>query len=226
MFFCMSCGKSIPSDAKFCPYCGKLISDNSENLGIRRQVYDGVVHKCPNCGEVLSSFMTTCPTCGYEIRGVDASGIVKEFADKLSKLEESKQTTKKGRRRREIDKQKIDLIQNFLIPTTKEDVLEFLSLALGNIDSSVLTRSHSSTIEYAISQAWLAKLEQAYAKAIILFGNDPSFKNIQTIYQNKKEAIKQAQKSESRSIIIAFLISVAPLIILSIVLGLVEIFKK
>lgn len=36
-----------------------------------------------------------------------------------------------------IDEQKIDLIRNFSIPNTKEDVLEFIVLAAANIDLKV-----------------------------------------------------------------------------------------
>ena len=48
-----------------------------------RTVYDGVVHKCPNCGETLQSFVSFCPTCGLELRGSNISNSVREFSEML-----------------------------------------------------------------------------------------------------------------------------------------------
>ncbi|MGB9828191.1 MAG: zinc-ribbon domain-containing protein, partial [Thermosphaera sp.] len=31
---CSSCGRSIPSDALFCPYCGRQVSKTGENLAL------------------------------------------------------------------------------------------------------------------------------------------------------------------------------------------------
>ncbi len=45
----------------------------------RKQEFVGTIKKCPNCGQVLESFQTRCPACGYEITGVDAANSVKGF---------------------------------------------------------------------------------------------------------------------------------------------------
>lgn len=63
--------------------------------------------------------------------------------------------------------QKDDLIRNFYIPNTKEDICEFFILAVSNIKA-----------EDDCADAWLAKLEQAYQKARLAFGNDSSFSEI------------------------------------------------
>ena len=34
----------------------------------RKTVYEGQLHKCPNCGELLDAFRSHCSSCGYEIR--------------------------------------------------------------------------------------------------------------------------------------------------------------
>ena len=46
--------------------------------------------KCPNCGEVLESFLTVCPSCGYEIRDAKSSTSVRELAQKLENISAQK----------------------------------------------------------------------------------------------------------------------------------------
>lgn len=53
-------------------------------------VYEGKVHKCPNCGDLIDSFHAICPTCGYEIRNAKSSSVVREFAEKLELISSQK----------------------------------------------------------------------------------------------------------------------------------------
>ena len=39
--------------------------------------------KCPNCGEVLGAFVSTCPSCGYELRGTQSANLLKDFSMKI-----------------------------------------------------------------------------------------------------------------------------------------------
>ena len=167
MPYCIHCGKENPAEAKFCAGCGKPIGSSSaaQTAGQRRQIYDGVIHKCPNCGEILNSFITTCPSCGYEIRGAQKSQTVNEFAEQLDHLAASKRETGWQRFWREFnsdlhktDKQRIELIKGYVIPTTKEDVLEFMTYAMGNINTTVLADDSNLDqvqTERAISEAWI-----------------------------------------------------------------------
>lgn len=66
MAFCINCGQELAEGAKFCANCGKAVTGES-TISQRKTVYEGNLHKCPNCGEVLNSFVTNCPTCGHEI---------------------------------------------------------------------------------------------------------------------------------------------------------------
>lgn len=207
MAFCINCGQKLAEGAKFCANCGQAVSSaNSPNQ--RKAVYDGEVHKCPNCGEILESFTVNCPSCGYELRGANSTSSVQTLAMKLEQIE-SKRPPKKlrsvfstafsGGQLTYIDEQKVDLIKNFSIPNTKEDVLEFIILASSNIDVKLYGMEyHSSQIQgkivasqKAVSEAWLAKLEQAYQKAQLLFGGAQEFVNIQALYERKIKEIKR-----------------------------------
>lgn len=163
MAFCSKCGTKLNEGAKFCFECGEAFSNN---VNQRKMEYDGEIHKCPKCGETFNSFVAICPTCGYELRGVKITSRVNELSLALQKIESIEQ--------------KKELISNFYIPNTKEDIYEFFILATSNINAG-----GEST------DAWSIKLEQAYQKAKLIFGNAPEFKSLEDLYKkgNKKQAV-------------------------------------
>ena len=166
MAFCTNCGQELADGAKFCGNCGKAVNDtNSTNQ--RKTTYDGEIHKCPNCGEILNSFVTDCPTCGYELRSVKVSSPVNDLAKKIERavsLEE-----------------KIELITNFYIPNTREDIYDFFILAVSNLEDGV----------YDTDDAWRAKLEQTYHKAKIAFGKTPEFDYIEKLYNRTRSKVSK-----------------------------------
>lgn len=205
MAFCINCGQELAEGAKFCANCGKAVTGES-TTSQRKTVYEGNLHKCPNCGEVLNSFVTNCPTCGHEIRDTQGVSSVRQLAIKLEQLESKRppkkgtnifaQTFSGGTQLQSIDEQKIDLIRNFSIPNTKEDVLEFIVLAAANIDLKVygLDSSRYQMLDPArreLSDAWLVKLEQADQKAEIMFGHTQEYLSMRNVYENKMKAIKK-----------------------------------
>lgn len=160
MKFCIECGKELEDGAKFCANCGKeVISSQTETKSQRKTTYEGEIHKCPNCGEVLKSFVVNCPACGYELRSVKSNSPVNELAQKVEKAET-------------VDK-KIELITNFYVPNTKEDIYDFFILAVSNLEDT----------NYDTDDAWLAKLEQTYHKAKLSFCNDSEFAYIEESYK-------------------------------------------
>lgn len=203
MAFCTNCGKELSADAKFCANCGTAteIPDNSK----RKTVYDGELHKCPNCGEVLKSFEINCPACGYELRSVKVSNAVKEFASKLEAIE-SKREYEKPRglfaraealqRVTKADEQKISLIKSFAVPNSKEDILEFMILATSSINLNAYdnTSGNVTKSDKELNTAWLAKVEQVFEKARRSYSNDNTFGEIEYLYNKCQEAIKQKKK--------------------------------
>lgn len=228
--FCSYCGTKLDQGARFCKSCGKALTQTAqpstssndtdesptetfshEPITERKTVYEGNIHKCPNCGELLDSFRSHCPSCGYEIRDARSSSSVRELAMKLEKIEaqkmphiEEKKSVMKmlvGKDFKEEDEveeaqerfdehkrqQKANLIINFSVPNTKEDILEFMILASSNIDVK-------KGLDDEVSKAWLSKLEQVYEKAKILMGNSPEFAQIKGIYDTKKNQIKTKRK--------------------------------
>ena len=181
MAFCVNCGHELAEGAKFCANCGRPVG-GSTKAEQRKSSYAGEIHRCPNCGEVLNAFVTTCPSCGYELRSSNVTSRVNELA---IKLEQAKST-----------EQKDDLIRNFYIPNTKEDICEFFILAVSNIKA-----------EDDCEDAWRAKLEQAYQKARLSFRNDSSFLEISKLYESvtKREKLNRFLKKKYAVSIISLL---------------------
>lgn len=170
MSFCANCGHEIEGSAKFCSNCGaQTLGDQSDK---RKTVYEGELHKCPSCGEVLEAFTVRCPVCGYELRGNNISSTIREFALKLENADNSKQ--------------KANIIRNFPVPNTKEDIIEFMILATSNIDED---------LSGDISEAWHSKVEQIYKKADVVFKNQPELVDISNLYN---QALIKLKKEKNR----------------------------
>ncbi len=211
MAFCINCGQQLADGAKFCSGCGTAVNETNQSTQ-RKAIYDGEIHKCPNCGEVLNSFVSNCPACGYELRGAKNSNAVQEFALKLEQIENSrnnkgnafsglKNKVNKFGSVDSVDEQKISLIRSFSIPNTREDIYEFMILAASNIDLKLYGMAyHSSQFQgmlvasqRAVSDAWLAKFEQAYQKAQLLFTDCQELLSINELYVQK---MKEMQKKK------------------------------
>jgi len=183
MPFCSNCGEQISDNAKFCSECGRKNIGNS-SFENRQQEYAGKTYKCPSCGENLKSFVIVCPSCGYELRGSKATETLKTFENRYSQLKKPQE--------------KIDYIKTFAIPNTKEDVLEFMILASANIDPDAFEVGKTYNIDARVSNAWTAKMEQAYQKSQLMFEGTAEFIKIQNLYLKQQKAISVAKESGKR----------------------------
>lgn len=205
MAYCSNCGHQLAEDVNFCVKCGTKVNiQESSQDEVRKIAYDGEIHKCPNCGDILDAYESVCKACGYEQRGSKATSSVHELAVRLQQIEEARLTSNNHSRfgfgqSSEIDQQKINLIRSFVIPNTKEDILEFAVLAASNVDTSAYDDSYGilSTLQNgrrkAVSDAWLAKLKQAYQKAKLVFVGDPRISEIESLYETTNKAIKRVK---------------------------------
>lgn len=211
---CYNCDKQLPDGSKFCPECGTPVKEiQGSGQEQRKQVFEGEIKKCPNCGEVLSAFEITCHACGIELRNRNGSQAIQKFAETISKLEATRPITPtKGSIFRfpaasPTDRSIASAIQSFVIPNTKEDIIEFILLAAASIDVDALDASDTSDgiSRKVVANAWVAKFEQAYQKAYVTFGNSPDFASIKELHDRKS---KEIRKARSRSIrILLFLMA-------------------
>ena len=164
MGFCTNCGRKLVDGAKFCYECGTSTNAANDQQSTRKITYEGELRKCPNCRELINAFVPVCPSCGYEVRGSSSTSIVHKLSLKLDK-EVS------------IDK-KEELIRNFYVPNTREDIIECLILASSNIETNSDCRN-----------AWAAKLEQIYQKAKLTFGSSAKFEYVDRLYRKSKKTL-------------------------------------
>lgn len=204
MAFCSNCGCKLVDGAKFCQKCGFSVKSRESDFAERQQEFVGKIYKCPNCGEILKSFVNNCPACGMELRGVKATSAVREFALKLEAIEARREYEKPtGKfnanesffRITKTDEQKISLIKSFSIPNSKEDMLEFMILATSCINTGVYDFTKTKTkSEEEINTAWFSKVQQVYEKAKRVYSTDETFNEIKVLYDKCNEDIKKAKK--------------------------------
>lgn len=147
----------------------------------------GDIKKCPACGAMLQSYSTRCPDCGYEFRNIQANGGIQRLFEMLNEVEsQSREDTTTimgsfGRAYGDLfassfggtkdTRRKKAIIQNFPIPTTKEDILEFLALAVPLAKKpSMFDQDFSRREMYPI---WRDKCEQIIMKAKFSMKDDP-----------------------------------------------------
>lgn len=236
MAFCSNCGTELRTNDKFCPGCGAPV--DGRDTSRRQQVFEGNIHKCPNCGEQIGSFTSKCPSCGFEFRDVNASSAIKEFAERLDKLQAQKKSPSVlggvaaafgFGKADNTNEQILDTIRNFSVPNTKEDVFEFMILASSNINTSVMSARTSSEAganseeEFntmkARNDAWLAKMEQVYQKAKLSFGDDPDFARIEEIYSKTTSSIEDAERRKKNKAFKLFITIVAGILPFVLVFG-------
>jgi hypothetical protein len=129
----------------------------------------GVVTKCPNCGAVIEAGAVKCAECGYVFRGVEANSSAQKLADILTKIEDkysNKQTWFFGLPPVSYDSEKVNAVRSFPVPTTKEDLFEFI----------ISMKSKYENTYGPLQQAFKGKYEECLLKAKLLFPEDPLFK--------------------------------------------------
>ena len=178
MKFCQNCGAELNDAAKFCDKCGSKVASFEEPKK-EQPIREGVVHKCPFCGEILPSNVGRCPTCGHEIRGREVLNSIKELTSKLDATDD--------------DIKKIEIIKTFPIPSNKEDIMEFMFLASSNFD---IKHYLSFKKQETIDSAWLTKIEQCYQKAQVLFTRSDDIAPIKRIYDDVHSKLATTSKNK------------------------------
>lgn len=140
----------------------------------------GDIKKCPACGAIVQSFQTKCSECGHEFSNIGTNSSITKLFKMLDEVEETRKEQSAGRLiidafskaygvgGNKTDRRKKEIIQNFPIPTTKEDILEFLSLAVPNarkIGNFFTSKNDENATHNDFVPVWKAKCEQIVMKA-------------------------------------------------------------
>ncbi len=182
MAYCSNCGVELCDGAKFCSECGTAVNDTSPKQSRRETVYEGEIHKCPNCGEVLNSFVVNCPSCGYELRDVQSSKEIRIFNARLNTFYDRNE--------------KIDFIREYPIPNSKEAIWEFVNLASANIAS--YDRNGDGTIdknEQAYIDAWRTLQNRCRDKAKKIYAMDScEMREIEELISKSEKTLNEGLK--------------------------------
>lgn len=143
----------------------------------------GELLKCPACGAIVQSYQGKCNECGVEFEYIEANLSSIKLSEELKKIDAKflekltdVYTTKRmfvgaSRRRREIDNNNIEkdrmkaqVIAAFPLPTTKADLIEFITMMKYN--------SRNKALSYILRETFRNKYRECVCKAKHLFHND------------------------------------------------------
>ena len=144
---------------------------------------EGDLKKCPSCGAPVQSFATKCSDCGHEFRSTESTDSIKAFFNRLQLIVEEENnrshestgldkligTDHTLKIEQRIYQRQISLISSFPVTNNKEDILEFLILAIPEATKKLsFWAKMSGTIEShkgELRKAYLSKCEQIIMKA-------------------------------------------------------------
>lgn len=221
MGYCNVCGSELSGRERFCTCCGSPTSQE-KNSGIS---HEGSLAKCPNCGEVLSSFVLYCPACGLELRGKKAAQSVADLATKIEHLELKRPQKKRGffARAQEassvgsVEQAEITLIRSFPIPNAAEDLIEFMILATSNIDEDCYSSFYmggDKESRKAVSGAWLSKARQVLEKVRLSDCSEAQVSYLAGLLEDAKRRIKDSKRKG----ILKWCLLYSPIILLFLIL--------
>ena len=213
MRFCTNCGNSLRENAKFCDNCGNALDNNQEktcdnhnkaddNVNERKQEWAGKIVKCPNCGEILTSFSARCPSCGFEINTTQKSSSFDDFLEKIKQCDRSIKADYK--KKKEIFPEEIEkaaLIKNYSFPNERESLLEALTYVRNQL-SGILSQKINNKTSYW-TEIWCSKAEQLYYTVGLLINGDKIASKIyDDINFTKVEINKKIKKHKRKCLVI------------------------
>lgn len=184
--FCSKCGHKLKDGDAFCSFCGAKVDgevtpQEEKPQPQQTQQKEGSVFKCPFCGEILPFDSVVCPSCGNELRGRNVAQSLEKFSEKLEACESLSK--------------KLDLIRNFPIPNSREDIMEFMLLASTNYYAPVNSGERRSD---EIS-AWRTKMDQCHKKAHMLLKDPSDLQQIDSLYYGKRAYSSQSGNTSPKS---------------------------
>lgn len=163
----------------------------------------GDVKKCPSCGAMVGAFKTVCPECDYEFRDVDANRSITELTNrinaiyeecdrkeragdyKIKGLERVRDTRSETERKEEdIVKRLNNVIANFPVPNTREDIIELLQFIQPKVQAGYSTDKNAA--------AWRHKYVEIINRAKTSYRNDSKMMSEIALYE---QASKQSAMS-------------------------------
>lgn len=177
----------------------------------------GDVRKCPACGAIVPSMAAKCPECGYEFTNVEANSSTRLLMQKIDEIQaqyaeltanvdnkdESTIRTRGYQVKRQLNDRTAQLIQNFPIPNTREDLIEFLTLCIGNSKADSIMLDGNDPV----TPAWRKKLQQVIAKVKVALPNNQQAQELIEEYEGKRENSKKKGKKIAIGIVVLIVVA-------------------
>lgn len=177
----------------------------------------GDVRKCPACGAIVPSMAAKCPECGYEFTNVEANSSTRLLMQKIDEIQaqyaeltanvdnkdESTIRTRGYQVKRQLNDRTAQLIQNFPIPNTREDLIEFLTFCIGNSKADSIMLDGNDPV----TPAWRKKLQQVIAKVKVALPNDQQAQELIEEYEGKRENSKKKGKKIAIGIVVLIVVA-------------------
>ena len=202
--FCTKCGAKMDQDDLFCQFCGAKSKRKKTQVSTKKgsKTKEEASYKCPNCGSSLESYTSNCPYCHTEIRNIKSSEAMEKFSKGLEKIRSKEMPKYDGKEsllkktigidlskdvkareefednfKNKINEKIADYINNYPVPNSKEDLVEFMILVTSNVNSK-------NDDPVVIKKAWESKMEQIYKKSKITLKNQSDIKIIDDLYNS------------------------------------------
>ena len=147
-----------------------------------------VERTCPNCGSIIPSLSFKCVACGYVFsQETESSEIAREAIERLQTMLKDIDVAGSGMSQKKRAVAKSTIITTFVVPNTKEAMVNFLVLAFSNIESS------SETEPQSITMAWEARAISTYNLLKLQQDEDPQIEAVlqkYSVLENKRKLKK------------------------------------
>ena len=160
--------------------------------------------KCPNCQAHIDPYVTSCEYCGYNVLERKSNSSIQRLFKLLNEAEDDRQDDSNSifysfgkvfseyfshiSGPNKVDRQKMEIISSFPIPTTKHDILDFLTLAYpkAKIVGNFFTRNtNENKLHNQFALVWKNKCEQIIMKAKFSMKEDKETLNQVLFYAEK-----------------------------------------
>lgn len=156
--------------------------DNTKPLSSSNK--QGSVRKCPVCGAIVQSYMVACPECKYVFENVSANSSMEKLLALLQEVDNT--TTDSGLLDDNVFRKKKSIIQNFPIPNTKTDIIDFI-LAL---------QPKALNINDRLAKSYFVKYQECINKAKLLFPNDNELTSLLLDYKKVQKKAKYSSEGK------------------------------
>lgn len=136
----------------------------------------GDVRKCPACGALVNSFHRKCQECGYVFENIQTNSSVNQLLESLRKAKN--------------EKERQAIISSFPIPSSKGDLMEFITVLHPKVFSAIGVSPFQSDAENEDS-VYVCKYEECLEKIKMYFPDDEDlFRFVNEYKKGQKNAIK------------------------------------